>query len=118
MSRTKRACTRHAFPGLDLPFGNMVNDARAERSACRELMAIDFAARSFLYLDTHAGDAEAFAAYQICSNSPRKARSAMQSLYGPITKRDLLNAETYTWLKKSPWGIPRWRHGGLTHVCL
>ena len=23
-------------------------------------------------------------------------------LYGPITKRDLLNAETYTWLK-SPW---------------
>ena len=31
-------------------------------------------------------------------------------LYGPITKRDLLNAETYTWLK-SPWP---WEYRGGT----
>ena len=52
------------FPGLDLPFGNMVNDA-APNVPLAELMAIDFAAHDLsLYLDTHAGDAEAFAAYQ------------------------------------------------------
>ena len=52
------------FPGLDLPFGNVVNDA-APNVPLAELMAIDFAAHDLsLYLDTHAGDAEAFAAYQ------------------------------------------------------
>ncbi len=64
MSRTKRLHAARFFPGLDLPFGNMVNDA-APNVPLAELMAIDFAAHDLsLYLDTHAGDAEAFGAYQ------------------------------------------------------
>ena len=85
------------FPGLDLPFG--------------KLMAIDFAAHDLsLYLDTHAGDAEAFAAYQDLLRLAEEGAQRYAKLYGPITKRDLLNAETYTWLK-SPWP---WEYRGGT----
>ena len=98
------------FPGLDLPFGNMVNDA-APNVPLAELMAIDFAAHDLsLYLDTHAGDAEAFAAYQDLLRLAEEGAQRYAKLYGPITKRDLLNAETYTWLK-SPWP---WEYRGGT----
>lgn len=84
------------FPGLDLPFGNMLNDA-APNVPLAELMAIDFAAHDLsLYLDTHAGDAEAFAAYQDLLRLAEEGAQRYAKLYGPITKRDLLNAETYT----------------------
>ena len=90
------------FPGLDLPLGNMVNDA-APNVPLAELMAIDFAAHDLsLYLDTHPGDTEAFAAYQDFLRLADEGAQRYSRLYGPITKRDLLNAETYTWLK-SPW---------------
>ena len=63
-----------------------------------------------LYLDTHAGDAEAFAAYQDLLRLAEEGAQRYAKLYGPITKRDLLNAETYTWLK-SPWP---WEYRGGT----
>ena len=98
------------FPGLDLPFGNVVNDA-APNVPLAELMAIDFAAHDLsLYLDTHAGDAEAFAAYQDLLRLAEEGAQRYAKLYGPITKRDLLNAETSTWLK-SPWP---WEYRGGT----
>ena len=98
------------FPGLDLPLGNMVNDA-APNVPLAELMAIDFAAHDLsLYLDTHANDKEAFAAYQDLLKLAEEGAQRYAKLYGPITKRDLLNAETYTWLK-SPWP---WEYRGDT----
>ena len=63
-----------------------------------------------LYLDTHAGDAEAFGAYQDLLRLAEEGAQRYAKLYGPITKRDLLNAETYTWLK-SPWP---WEYRGGT----
>ena len=98
------------FPGLDLPLGNMVNDA-APNVPLAELMAIDFAAHDLsLYLDTHANDTEAFAVYQDLLKLAEEGAQRYAELYGPITKRDLLNAETYTWLK-SPWP---WEYSGGT----
>ena len=98
------------FPGLDLPLGNMVNDA-APNVPLAELMAIDFAAHDLsLYLDTHANDAEAFAVYQDLLKLAEEGAQRYAELYGPITKRDLFNAETYTWLK-SPWP---WEYRGGT----
>ena len=98
------------FPGLDLPLGSMVNDA-APNVPLAELMAIDFAAHDLsLYLDTHANDKEAFAAYQDLLKLAEEGAQRYAKLYGPITKRDLLNAETYTWLK-SPWP---WEYRGDT----
>ena len=108
---TEKALARGTlFPGLDLPLGNIVNDA-APNVPLAELMAIDFAAHDLsLYLDTHANDKEAFAAYQDLLKLAEEGAQRYAKLYGPITKRDLLNAETYTWLK-SPWP---WEYRGDT----
>lgn len=98
------------FPGLDLPLGNMVNES-APNVPLAELMAIDFAAHDLsLYLDTHADDAEAFAVYQDFLKLAEEGARRYAELYGPITKRDLINAEMYTWLK-SPWP---WEYCGGT----
>ena len=98
------------FPGLDLPLGNMVNES-APNVPLAELMAIDFAAHDLsLYLDTHADDAEAFAVYQDFLKLAEEGARRYAELYGPITKRDLINAERYTWLK-SPWP---WEYRGGT----
>lgn len=48
------------FPGLDLPFMNMVNQP-GPATPLSELMAVDFVADELrLYLDTHKDDTEAF----------------------------------------------------------
>ena len=66
------------FPGLDLPFMNMVNTGDMTGTPLGEVMALDFVAHELaLYLDTHSED-------------------------GPLTKSDLSKAQSYTWLK-NPW---------------
>lgn len=95
------------FPGLDLPLGNIVNET-VPNVPLAELMAIDFAAHDLsLYLDTHAEDAEAFAVYRDLLKLSEEGAERYARLYGPITKRDLQQAESYTWLK-SPWP---WEYG-------
>lgn len=70
------------FPGLDLPFGNMVNDA-APNVPLAELMAIDFAAHDLSCISTRTpATRRRLLPIRICSGSPRKARSAMQSSMG------------------------------------
>ena len=55
------------FPGLDLPFLNVLNKTLAE-TPLTELMAIDFVVDELeLYLDTHSDDTEAFQMYQTWS---------------------------------------------------
>ena len=50
------------FPGLDLPFMNMVNTGDLTGTPLGEVMALDFVAQELaLYLDTHSADEEAFA---------------------------------------------------------
>ena len=105
MSRTKRL---HA---ARFSRGSICRSGTWSTTPLAELMAIDFAAHDLsLYLDTHAGDAEAFAAYQDLLRLAEEGAQRYAKLYGPITKRDLLNAETYTWLK-SPWP---WEYRGGT----
>ena len=90
------------FPGLDLPFKNVVNDALPD-SPLHELMAIDFVADELeLYLDTHSDDREAFAMYQTFLALRQEARERYARSCGPITQQDLLGAERYTWLD-APW---------------
>ena len=90
------------FPGLDLPLGNMANQA-APDVPMAELMAIDFAAHDLsLYLDTHPQDMEAFAVYQDLLRLAEEGMKRYAALYGPICKSDLLEAESFTWLN-SPW---------------
>ena len=90
------------FPGLDLPLGNIVNDA-VEDVPLAELMAIQFAAHDLsLYLDTHAGDKEAFETYKDLLKLADEGMKRYTKLYGPITCADLVNEQRFNWLK-GPW---------------
>ncbi len=91
------------FPGLDLPFMNIVNKMPTKNTPMRELMALDFVIDELgLYLDTHKDDKEAFATLQSFLKLSKEGRERYVKLYGPITKRDLLGAKSYTWLD-GPW---------------
>ena len=90
------------FPGLDLPFMDLVNDA-VPATPLTELMAIDFAANELgLYLDTHRGDKEAFDMYQTVLAMAEEARRRYTALCGPLDRSDLLAAESYVW-PDDPW---------------
>ena len=95
------------FPGLDLPFMNIVND-KAPDTPMAELMAIDFVTDELeLYLDTHADDREAFALYQSILALRKEARERYVERYGVITQCDQLGRESYTWLRDPwPWEYP------------
>ncbi len=90
------------FPGLDLPLGNIANNDTANVPLA-ELMAIQFAAHDLaLYLDTHAGDKEAFETYKDLLKLADEGMKRYTKLYGPITCADLVNEQRFNWLK-GPW---------------
>lgn len=90
------------FPGLDLPFMNIVSND-VERTPASELMAICFVAHELaLYLDTHRDDSEAFATYQTFLALKREAHERYVRLCGPVTHADMLGMESYVWLD-DPW---------------
>ena len=90
------------FPGLDLPFMNIVN-RNEDKGPMTELMAIDFVAHELaLYLDTHADDKEAFDMYQTFLALNEEAHSRYVQQCGPICRRDMLGKNSYTWLT-GPW---------------
>ena len=91
------------FPGLDLPFMNMVNTPAGLDTPLAEVMAIDFVCDELaLYLDTHKEDSEAFAVYQSFLLLSKEAHERYAARYGPIQRSDMLCAKSYTWLK-NPW---------------
>ena len=100
------------FPGLDLPFMNIVNPD-VEVTPMTEMMAIDFVADELeLYLDTHAGDREAFAMYQTILALQKEARERYVQTCGPIQQTDMLGSDSYTWLLDPwPWEFTRRREG-------
>ena len=98
------------FPGLDLPFMNLVNDTLPS-TPLTELMAIDFVANELnLYLDTHAEDEEAFETYQTVLALAQEARRRYTELCGPMQQSDMLGMSAYAWLKDPwPWDADRRR---------
>ena len=90
------------FPGLDLPFMNIVNK-NLETTPMTELMAIDFVAHELgLYLDTHKQDREAFETLKTTIALYEEGRERYVRLYGPLTITDMAVADTYTWIC-DPW---------------
>lgn len=91
------------FPGLDLPFMNMINRPADVGTPEGELMALNFVVLELgMYLDTHKDDAEAFATYQSFMRLYAEGRKRYVELYGPITKADMIDSKSFTWLK-NPW---------------
>ena len=90
------------FPGLDLPFMNIVNNDLAV-TPITELMAIDFVTDELeLYLDTHCGDREAFDMYQTFLALGKEARERYTRMCGPIQQSEMLGMDRYAWLD-DPW---------------
>ena len=95
------------FPGLDLPFMNMVNTKEFE-GPLAEVMALCFAARELqLYLDTHPDDREAFATLQNMLKLSAEAKRRYTARYGPLTPADLAESKNFDWLNDPwPWTFP------------
>ena len=90
------------FPGLDLPFMNLVNDELSS-TPLTEMMAIDFVTDELeLYLDTHADDEEAFALYQTFLLMKQEAHERYVQRCGIVRQEDMLGMNEYAWLK-DPW---------------
>lgn len=91
------------FPGLDLPFMNMVNTGDLTGTPLGEVMALDFVAHELaLYLDTHSEDDDAFNLYKNILSLSKTAKEKYVKLYSPLTQQDLSQSQSYTWLK-NPW---------------
>jgi spore coat protein JB len=101
---TEDALTRGTlFPGLDLPFMNLINKTPNKSTPLRELMAIDFVIDELeLYLNSHKNDAEAFTTYQSFLRLGKEGIARYTELYGPISQSDMMDAKNYTWIE-NPW---------------
>lgn len=90
------------FPGLDLPFMNIVNNT-LPHCPRTELMAICFVADELeLYLDTHPQDKEAFNMYQTFLALKKEAHERYVKLAGPVVQNDMLCTNSFTWVD-DPW---------------
>lgn len=91
------------FPGLDLPFMNVVNKGNLTGTPLGELMALDFVIKELnLYLDTHKDDMEAFQTLKTTLALYEEGKTQYVKKYGPITIRDLKYADQFSWLC-DPW---------------
>ena len=92
------------FPGLDLPFMNVVNKTvPCANTPLGELKALAFVIKELnLYLDTHCDDMEAFRMLQKIIALYNEGREKYVKLYGPLTVKDSIYTDSYKWLC-DPW---------------
>lgn len=90
------------FPGLDLPFMDMVNNNEMPITPKTELQVMDFAIQELaLYLDTHRTDKEALKLYQTYQKMYHDAAKEYSQLCQPLTHHEPTTGE-YRWLD-DPW---------------
>ncbi len=92
------------FPGLDLPYLNIVNkDHPYAGTPLGELMALGFVIKELnLYLDTHPNDTDALTMLHSMNELMAEGNEKYVKMYGPITISDLVSGDEYTWLN-NPW---------------
>jgi spore coat protein JB len=92
------------FPGLDLPWKNIVNDRAGHGvdTPLGELMTLHFVLNELgLYLDTHSNDTEALDMFVRYSQLYNEGTEIFAKRYGPITQTQV-TAQGYSWID-SPW---------------
>ena len=91
------------FPGLDLPFMNVVNTADVSDTPLGEVMALQFVCHELqLYLDTHPNDREAFQTLKGMLQLQDEAKRRYTEKYGPLCPSDLARSDRFSWLE-DPW---------------
>ena len=92
------------FPGLNLPFQVKPEAAKVLGGALAELQALEFVLVELgLYLDTHQGDAEAFALYQQYAAMEKDAREKYEAANGPVTQMSAADAKSWAAWLCDPW---------------
>ncbi len=90
------------FPGLDLPFMNMVNQKELPLTPLTELQTMAFVLHEMaLYLDTHRDDKEALEVFHTFQKLYKKGREKYEKECGPLTHMSAME-NGYTWLN-DPW---------------
>ena len=90
------------FPGLDLPFLDMVNQKEKPVTPQSELQVLGFAIQELaLYLDTHRSDQEALELYRMYQEHYKNCKQEYIKIHGPLTHMDRTEGE-YAWLD-DPW---------------
>lgn len=91
------------FPGLDLPFMNMVNNKEKEPTPKSELQKLAFMIQELaLYLDTHPDDREALEAYQNYQKIYAKLAKEYGEHVAQLNHAQPTDGERYRWLD-DPW---------------
>lgn len=91
------------FPGLDLPFMNMVNMSDVSGTPLGEVMALCFVSHELqLYLDTHPNDEDALALMKSVLGLTEEAKRRYVAKYGPLCPADLQSSERFDWID-DPW---------------
>lgn len=89
------------FPGLDLPFRNMVNNGSLMNTPLCELMALGFAVHELgLYLDTHRDDKEAEELFMRYNKLYSEGTAEYERRYGPLQMTS--SGEGFNWVD-GPW---------------
>ena len=90
------------FPGLDLPFMNMVNTREKPVTPLTELQTLAFAINELaLYLDTHRNDKDAFELYRTYQKLYHDGAAMYSKEYGPLNHK-MPSDGSYRWLDE-PW---------------
>ena len=100
------------FPGLDLPFMNMINKNELPVTPLTELQTMAFALQELaLYLDTHRDDKEALEVFRSFQDLYEKGRKKYEKECGPLTHMSPME-NGYSWLN-DPWP---WEYAGNREV--
>ena len=96
------------FPGLDLPFMDMVNEKELPVTPLSELQVLGFALHEMaLYLDTHRDDKEALELYRAYQDIYHKGMMEYEKNNGTMAHGMPSNRDSYGWLEGPwPWEYP------------
>ncbi len=96
------------FPGLDLPFMNVVNTKDVTDTPLGELIALRFVCDELrLYMDTHQDDCEAFELLKNMIAMAKEAHKRYAEKYGPVAFDDVAMFDCYNWVNNPwPWNYP------------
>ena len=90
------------YPGLDLPFKDMVNEQEKPVTPLTELQTLAFAIQELaLYLDTHRDDNDALELYRQYQREYNEGCKKYEQMYGPLNHMTV-GQGGYKWLD-DPW---------------
>lgn len=91
------------YPGLDLPFMNLVNKQELSATPLHQLQAYAFAIQELgLYLDTHSADTEALDLFNQYVELYEAAQQRYEDENGPMYQMSAGMDGTYRWVQ-GPW---------------